>query len=83
MRSFWYLIKDHDNKLYELLGPICNDDPYNAVICDAQRNGFTVNAESPDLSNSESEICIQMEKRGYKRDRELYRKIVEKAQKSD
>ncbi len=29
MRSFWYLIKDHDNKIFDILGPISNDDSYN------------------------------------------------------
>lgn len=82
MRSFWYLIKDHDNKIFDILGPISNDDSYNVVISDVQRKGFNVNAESLDLSKAESEICIYMENRGYKRDRELYRRVMKKAQKA-
>ncbi len=52
------------------------------MISDVQRKGFNVNAESLDLSKAESEICIYMENRGYKRDRELYRRVMKKAQKA-
>lgn len=79
MKRFWYIIKDFDNMSYDVIGPISNDDQYNAVVVDAQRNGFNVNAESSSMSFTENDICWEMENYGLKRDRELYGKILRMA----
>ena len=75
MNSFWYVVKDNDNMTFDVKGLISNDDPYNGIICDAQRNGFEVNCATAPGTASEEEVCREFEGYGFKRDRDLFSKV--------
>ena len=74
---FWYLIKDFDTKTYDVVGPINNDDAYNELIVVASKSsGHRINTSAPPYdSTTKDDLCVEAEKEGLVRDRELMRKV--------
>ena len=74
-RAFWFIIKNNKRMTYDVIGPINNDDLYNAIVCATQKNGHEINCETSPDTCSRDDKCATMEDNGYSRDRSLFDKV--------
>ncbi len=47
VEPFVLIVTDQDHKKFTVEGPMTDDRPWNAAICDAQANGRAVNCHAP------------------------------------
>lgn len=54
MRQFWLVVLDDDKKQFRIEGPMTNDDPWNAAVVVALKQGRAVRCTSPDITPSQA-----------------------------
>ena len=67
IRSFYYFIKDHDQKLFNCIGPISSEDDWNWKVIDAQKTGRNLTAESISAEDDLNGAIQYFINQGYKK----------------
>lgn len=66
-KSFYYIIKDHDQKLFNYFGPISSDNDWNGKVVDAQNTGRSLSVSSPWTEDDLNASIQYLTNQGYKK----------------
>jgi len=61
---FFLVITDRDKGLFNVVGPMTDDNPWNERVCAAQNEGRHVNCQNPNLQNRETIIAMVKQQLG-------------------
>jgi hypothetical protein len=58
---FVLIVTDHDAKTFTIEGPMFNDNPWNAAVCNAQKQGRQINCHVPGgIARSSPAVAARM-----------------------